>query len=76
MAEAEREAKKMQMTEADFGRIRMLIEDAVEDSGNTVTYTRYKKALYNKEHGDYEAFNQRVDMLLNQWKEEYREQVI
>lgn len=73
---AEWEANAHQMSEADFGRIRMLIEDAVEDSTNTVDHTRYQKALYNKGHGDYEAFNQRVDMLLNQWKEEFREQVI
>lgn len=70
------ESKTFGMEEADFGRIRMLLEDAVDDSLNTVIYTRYQKALYNKEHGDYEAFNQRVDMLLNQWKEEFREQVI
>lgn len=70
------ESKTFGMEEADFGRIMMLLEDAVDDSLNTVIYTRYQKALYNKEHGDYEAFNQRVDMLLNQWKEEFREQVI
>lgn len=70
------EARTLQMEEADFGRVTMLVEDALDDSVNTVAYTRYQKALYNKEHGDYEAFNQRVDMLLNQWKEEFREQVI
>lgn len=70
------EARTFQMDEADFGRISMLVEDAVDDSVNTAAYTRYQKALYNKEHGDYEAFNQRVDMLLNQWKEEFREQVV
>lgn len=72
----ERDARNYQIEEADFGRISMLVEDAVDDSVNTAAYTRYQKALYNKEHGDYEAFNQRVDMLLNQWKEEFREQVI
>lgn len=71
-----KEAAAFGMEEADFNRLIMLVEDAVEDSSNTAVYTRYKKALYNKEHGDYEAFNQRVDMLLNQWKEEFREQVV
>ena len=70
------EARNFHMEEADFGRISMLVEDAVDDSVNTAAYTRYQKALYNKDHGDYEAFNQRVDMLLNQWKEEFREQVV
>lgn len=70
------EAETFGMEEPDFARTRMLLEDAVEDSRNTAVYTRYEKALYNKNHGDYEAFNQRVDMLLNQWKEEFREQVV
>lgn len=70
------EAETFGMEEPDFARARMLLEDAVEDSRNTAVYTRYEKALYNKNHGDYEAFNQRVDMLLNQWKEEFREQVV
>lgn len=70
------EAETFGMEEPDFARVRMLLEDAVEDSRNTAVYTRYEKALYNKNHGDYEAFNQRVDMLLNQWKEEFREQVV
>ena len=70
------EADTFGMEEPDFARARMLLEDAVEDSRNTAVYTRYEKALYNKNHGDYEAFNQRVDMLLNQWKEEFREQVV
>lgn len=74
--DVEPEAKKFGMEEADFMRLSMLVEDAIDDSDNTVIYTRYQKALYNKEHGDYEAFNQRIDMLLNQWKEEFREQVI
>ena len=64
------------MEEADFARLTMQIEDAVEDSENTVVYTRYQKALYNKDHGDYEAFNQRIDMVLKQWKEEFREQSV
>lgn len=70
------EARTFGMEEADFNRISMLLEDAIDDSSNTVAFTRYQKALYNKEHGDYEAFNQRVDMLLNQWKEEFREQIV
>lgn len=70
------EATTFGMEEADFARLTMQMEDAVEDSENTVVYTRYQKALYNKDHGDYEAFNQRIDMLLNQWKEEFREQIV
>jgi tetratricopeptide (TPR) repeat protein len=71
-----KEASAFGMEEADFSRMIMLVEDALEDSVSTTSYIRYQKAVYNKEHGDYEAFNQRVDMLLNQWKEEFREQVI
>lgn len=70
------EAKTLGVEEADFARICMLLEDSIEDAMNTAVYSRYRKAIYNKEHGDQEAFNQRVDMLLNQWKEEFREQVI
>ena len=64
------------MEEADYHRLIMVVEDALDDAENTSIYARYEKAIYNKEHGDYEAFNQRVDMLLNQWKEEFREQVV
>lgn len=71
-----KEAAAFGMEEADYNRLIMLVDDAVDDSSNTAIYTRYKKAVYNKDHGDYEAFNQRVDMLLNQWKEEFREQVV
>ncbi|MBQ8983213.1 MAG: hypothetical protein IJ079_06445 [Lachnospiraceae bacterium] len=71
-----KEAEAFGMEEADYHRLIMVVEDAVDDAENTGIYARYRKAIYNKEHGDYEAFNQRVDMLLNQWKEEFREQVI
>ena len=70
------EAKTFGMEEADFNRISMLLEDAIDDSSNTVAFTRYQQTLYKKGHGDYEAFNQRVDMLLHQWKEEFREQIV
>ncbi len=70
------EARTLGMEDADYARQVMLVEDSVDDSMNTAVYNRYQKALYNQEHGDQEAFNQRVDMLLNQWKEEFREQVI
>lgn len=71
-----KEAEAFGMEEADYHRLIMMVEDAVDDAENTSIYARYEKAIYNKEHGDYEAFNQRVDMLLYQWKEEFREQVI
>lgn len=71
-----KEAKTFGMDEADFVRIAETLADALEDAESMPAYMRYQKAVYNKEHGDYEAFNQRVDMLLNQWKEEFREQVI
>ncbi|MBR1568227.1 MAG: hypothetical protein IJ648_04625 [Lachnospiraceae bacterium] len=71
-----REAEAFGMEEADYHRLIMVVEDALDDAENTSIYARYEKAIYNKEHGDYEAFNQRVDMLLNQWKEEFREQVV
>lgn len=71
-----KEAEAFGMDEADYNHIIMVVEDAVDDSTNTAIYKRYEKALYNMNHGDTEAFNQRVDMLLNQWKEEFREQVI
>ena len=71
-----REAEAFGLEEANYQRLVMLVEDAVEDASNTAVYSRYKKALYNMEHGDYEAYNQRIDMLLNQWKEEFREQVV
>ena len=75
-AVVEKEAKAFGMDEADFQRLMGLLEDATEDAESTSVYTRYQKALYNKERGDYEAFNQRIDMMLNQWKEDFREQIV
>ena len=72
----EKEARAFGMDEADFRRLMDLLEDATEDAESTSIYTRYQKALYNKERGDYEAFNQRIDMMLNQWKEDFREQIV
>lgn len=72
----EEEARAFGMDEADFQRLVMLLEDAAEDAESTAAYTRYQKAIYNKERGDYEAFNQRIDMMLNQWKEDFREQIV
>ena len=72
----EQEARAFGMDEADFQRLKMQLEDATEDAESTSAYTRYQKALYNKERGDYEAFNQRIDMMLNQWKEDFREQIV
>lgn len=72
----EQEARAFGMDEADFQRLGMLLEDAEEDAESTAAYTRYQKAIYNKERGDYEAFNQRIDMMLNQWKEDFREQIV
>lgn len=75
-AVVEKEARAFGMDEADFQRLMGLLEDATEDAESTSVYTRYQKALYNKERGDYEAFNQRIDMMLNQWKEDFREQIV
>lgn len=72
----EQEARTFGMEAADFQRMVMLLEDATEDAESMAAYTRYQKALYNKERGDYEAFNQRIDMMLNQWKEDFREQIV
>ena len=75
-AVVEQEARAFGLDEADFQHLKMQLEDATEDAESTAAYTRYQKALYNKERGDYEAFNQRIDMMLNQWKEDFREQIV
>ncbi len=70
------EAYGLGLPEADTVRLINIVEDAVDDSKATAIYKRYEKALFNRDKGDFEGYNQRVDMLLNEWKTEFREQVV
>lgn len=52
------------------------ITQARDDAQGTSVYKKFHKAMYNYDHGDLNDFNQRVDMIITQWKQEFREQTI
>ena len=52
------------------------ITQARDDAQGTSVYKKFHKAMYNYDHGDLNDFNKRVDMIITQWKQEFREQTI
>lgn len=76
MEEVRQEIDRLGVEEAEFGKIRVRVEDAMSDMQGSSMYKKYQQAQYNKQMGNMEDYNKRIDAILSQWKEEYREQTI
>ncbi len=50
--------------------------DSREDIRNMSIYNKVEKAMYNKKQGNIVAYTQRMDAIINQLKQEFREQTI
>ncbi len=70
------EMQKYHLPEAYFNAVMDEVKGAKEDLGNLQLYHRMEKAVYNKEHGDYKSFVKRMDSVLQEIKETFREQTI
>lgn len=64
------------MSQEMFEDLYYSYQDAFNDAEGTLSYVRYTKALYNYQQGDIDTYRQRLEPLIQQWKEEIKEQVI
>ena len=51
-------------------------EDTREDIRNMSIYAKVEKAIYNKNQGNMVGYDQRMNIILNELKDEFREQAI
>lgn len=74
--QVKQEAQTIGMPEQKLEDMVEEITQARDDAQGTSVYKKFHKAMYNYDHGDLNDFNQRVDMIITQWKQEFREQTI
>lgn len=70
------EMEKYNLPEEFFQDLLEEFEASREDIRNMSIYNKVEKALYNKKQGNTIAYSQRMDMIINQLKNEFREQTI
>lgn len=70
------EVEKFQLPEEYYDDILMELEDSKTDVAGMTIYHRIERAFYNKKHGDIIEFERRMDSVLSQIKDEFREQTI
>lgn len=70
------EMKKYHLPDTYFEAVMDEVKGAKEDLDNLQLYHRMQKAVYNREHGDYKSYVKRMDNVLQEMKETYREQTI
>lgn len=70
------EMRKYHLPESYFHTVMDEVEAAKQDMQSMQLYHRMQKAVYNKEHGDYKSYSKRMDSVLQEIKESFREQTI
>lgn len=74
--ERKEEEKKFCLSEEFFLDIQDEIEDSEKEIKGMEVYKKFEYAIYNKEHGKYFDYSRRMDVMLEQWKMELKEQWI
>ncbi len=70
------EMNKYHLPESYFRTVMDEVEAAKQDMQSMQLFHRMQKAIYNKEHGDYKGYSKRMDSVLQEMKETFREQTI
>jgi len=70
------EVLKMGLPEAYFEDIMMETGDSREDVREMTIYAMMQRAVYNKLHKDMTEYDKRMDIILSELKNEFREQIV
>jgi len=70
------EVHKMGLSERYFEDIMMEIGDSKDDVREMTIYAMLQRAVYNKMHKDMTDYDKRMDIILAQLKDEFREQIV
>ena len=70
------EMRKYHLPESYFYTVMDEVQAAKQDMQSMQLYHRMQKAIYNKEHGDPKSYSKRMDSVLQEIKENFREQTI
>ena len=70
------EVHKMGLSEQYFEDIMMEIGDSKDDVREMTIYAMLQRAIYNKMHKDMTDYDKRMDIILAQLKDEFRDQIV
>lgn len=70
------EMKKYHLPDSYFRTVMDEVQAAKQDMQSMQLYHRMQKAIYNKDHGDHKSYSKRMDSVLQEIKEVFREQTI
>ena len=70
------EVHKMGLSERYFEDIMMEIGDSKDDVREMTIYAMLQRAIYNKMHKDMTDYDKRMDIILAQLKDEFRDQIV
>lgn len=70
------EMRKYDLGDEDFENLMLEIGDSNEDVREMTIYTMLQRAIYNRMNKDMIDFDKRMDIILGQLKDEFREQAI
>ncbi len=70
------EVHKMGLSERYFEDIMMEIGDSKDDVREMTIYAMLQRAVYNKMHKDMTDYDKRMDIILAQLKDEFRDQIV
>lgn len=71
-----KEIKKRGMREGFLEDLMMEIGDSKEDVRELPIYNKVQKAVYNRLHGNIEDYDKRMDTILSELKDKFREQLV
>lgn len=71
-----KEIKKRGMPESFMEDLMMEIGDSKEDVREMPIYSKVQKAVYNRLHGHIEDYDRRMDTILSELKDEFRNQLV
>ncbi|MCR5293283.1 MAG: hypothetical protein K6E28_10460 [Eubacterium sp.] len=75
-ADLQEEIRRMDLSEEYFEEIMMDIGDARDDVSEMTIFAMLQRAVYNKMHKDINEYDRRMDIILSELKDEFREQAI
>ena len=70
------EVHKMGLSERYFEDIMMEIGDSKDDVREMTIYAMLQRAIYNRMHKDMTDYDKRMDIILTQLKDEFRDQIV
>ena len=70
------EVHKMGLPEEYFEDIMMEMDDSREDVREMTIYTMLQRAIYNRLNKDMTDYNKRMDIILADLKDEFRDQIV